>query len=86
MICEKQCDFLFSYTIKILCVSSAYGFSLMSHNQWLGGELAAWAASLNTEYVLVVEAAINEGFSQHQVGVEQRINNNISIIIRIIMF
>ena len=48
----------------------------MSHNQWLGGELAAWAASLNTEYVLVVEAAINEGFSQHQV--EQRINNNIS--------
>ena len=56
----------------------------MSHNQWLGGELAAWAASLNTEYVLVVEAAINEGFSQHQV--EQRINNNISIIITIIMF
>ena len=68
-----------------MCFSSAYGFSLMSHNQWLGGELAAWAASLNTEYVLVVEAAINEGFSQHQV--EQRINNNISIIIiRIIMF
>ena len=55
----------------------------MSHNQWLGGELAAWAASLNTEYVLVVEAAINEGFSQHQV--EQRSNNNISIKIIIII-
>ena len=62
-----------------MCFSSAYGFSLMSHNQWLGGELAAWAASLNTEYVLVVEAAINEGFSQHQVG--QSSNNNISMII-----
>ena len=53
----------------------------MSHNQWLGGELAAWAASLNTEYVLVVEAAINHGFSQHQV--EQRID--ISIIVIVIM-
>ena len=65
-----------------MCVSSAYGFSLMSSNQWLGGELAAWAASLNTEYVLVVEAAINHGFSQHQV--EQRIDIS-SIVIMIML-
>ena len=50
------------------CVGSAYGFSLMTSNSWLAGELGAWAAEVNMSYVMVVEAVINEGFSLHQRG------------------
>jgi len=48
------------------CVGSATGFSLMSSNNWLVGEMAYWATIFNTKYVLVLETLISDGFSLHQ--------------------
>jgi len=48
------------------CVGSATGLSLMSSNSWLVGELAYWATTFNTRYVLLLETLISDGFSLHQ--------------------
>jgi len=48
------------------CVGSATGFSLMSSNNWLVGEMAYWATTFNTRYVLLLETLISDGFSLHQ--------------------
>jgi len=48
------------------CVSSATGFNLMNSNGWLNSEMAYWAKSFNSKYVLLIDMLINDGFSLHQ--------------------
>jgi len=48
------------------CVGSATGFSLMSSNNWLVGEIAYWATTFNIKYVILLETLISDGFSLHQ--------------------
>jgi len=48
------------------CVGSHTGLSLMSSNSWLVGEMAYWATTFNTRYVLLLETLISDGFSLHQ--------------------